>query len=217
MHEISIVLADDHHVVRQGLRSLLEKEPEFRVVGEAANGVEALHLVKRLEPDVLILDLMMPVMNGIEAAKKIALASPGTRMLIFSMYGNEACVAEALRAGAQGYVLKDVIGPELARAVRKVYAGQRYLSPPLSDPEVGCSANKIAANAIDLYATLTDREQEVLRRVVEGLKSQAIAHELSIRPRTVETHRSNIMRKLGMANQASLIRYALQRQTRFPW
>jgi two-component system response regulator NreC len=213
MNDISIALADDHNVVRQGLRSLLEKEPCFRIVGEASDGSAVLQLVKKHNPDVLILDLMMPIMNGIEATKKITQASPETRVLILSMYNNEAYVAEAFKAGAQGYVLKDVIGPELVKAVRDVSEGRRYLSPPLSEHAIEWYVSKTAATGIDLYETLTDREREILYLVGEGLKSSEIAEQLTIKPRTVETHRSNIMRKLAMTNQAALIRCALQRQT----
>lgn len=211
MSNITIVLADDHHVVRQGLRALLEAEPEFSVIGEAADGLAATDLVNRLKPNVLVVDIMMPGLNGLEVARRVGAHSPQTRVIILSMYANEAYVLEALRKGAAAYVLKDSTATELVHAVREVNAGRRYLSPPLSDRAIETYAQKAQAAPLDPYETLTTREREVLHLAAEGRTNAEIAARLFISPRTVETHRANLMRKLGLRTQSDLIRYALRR------
>ncbi len=208
---ISIVLADDHHVVRQGLRALLEAEPDFHLIGEAGDGLETAQLVERLEPDVLIIDLMMPGLNGLEVTRQVSQRSPRTRIVILSMHANEAYVLEALRNGASGYVLKDSSAADLAQAVREVLAGRRYLSPPLSDRAIEAYLHKAQAAELDPYETLTTREREVLHLAAEGYSNAEIAARLSISPRTAETHRANMMRKLDLHSQTDLIRYALRR------
>ncbi|MDH4164457.1 MAG: response regulator transcription factor [Nitrospirota bacterium] len=211
MNTLSLVLADDHYVVRQGLRSLLEKDPFCEVIGEAGDGVETLRKVTALRPEMLILDLMMPLMNGIEVLKRIKRASLPTQVVVLSMYNTAAYAAEALKQGALGYVLKDALGPDLLNALREVRAGRRYLSPPLSESTVEFYLEKTASTGIDPGETLTAREREILRLVGEGLKSKEIAARLLISLRTVETHRSNIMRKLAITSQAGLVRCALER------
>ena len=206
-----IVLADDHHVVRQGLRSLLEAEPDFSVVGETGDGVEAAQLAERLRPDVLVLDLMMPGLNGLEVTRQVSQRSPQTRVVILSMHANEAHVLEALRAGAAAYVLKESTSAELVRAVHEAVAGRRYLSPPLSERAIEVYLQKAKPAALDPYETLTTREREVLHLVAEGHTNAEIAERLFISRRTVETHRANLMRKLGLRTQTDLIRYALRR------
>jgi len=207
----TIVLADDHQVVRNGLRVLLEAEPDFSVVGEAGDGLEAVRLVERLQPDVLVLDLMMPGLNGLEVARQVSQRSPQTRVVILSMYDNEAYVLEALRAGAAAYVLKESTSAELVRAIREAVAGRRYLSPPLSERAIEIYIQKAESAALDPYETLTAREREVLHLVAEGHTNAEIAARLFVSPRTVETHRANLMRKLGLHTQTDLIRYALRR------
>jgi len=207
----TIVLADDHHVVRQGLRALLEAVPDFSVVGEAGDGLEALQLVERLQPNVLVLDLRMPGLSGLEVARQVGQRSPGTRVVILSMYDDEAYVLEALGHGADGYVLKDSSAAHLVEAVRQVAIGRRYLSPPLSERTVEAYVQRAKETLLDEYETLTAREREVLHLVVEGYTSAEIADLLSISPRTVDTHRTNLMRKLGLRTPTSLIRYALRR------
>ena len=207
----TIVLADDHPVVRQGLRALLEAEPDFYIVGEASDGREAAQLVERLPPDVLVLDLMMPGLSGLEVTRQIRQRSPQTRIVILSMYANKAYVLEALRNGAAGYVLKKSTAAELVRAVREVTTGRRYLSPPLSEEDIETYLKKAEASKTDPYELLTTRQREVLHLIVEGHTNAEIAARLVISPRTVEFHRANLMRKLGLRNQADLIRYALQR------
>jgi len=158
MRMTTIVLADDHHVVRQGLRSLLEAEPDFSVVGEAGDGLEAAQLVERLQPDVLVLDLMMPGLNGLEVTRQVSQRSPRTHVVILSMHPNEAYVLEALRAGAAAYVLKESTSAELVRAVREAVAGRRYLSPPLSEHAIEAYMQKAEPAVLDPYETLTARQ-----------------------------------------------------------
>lgn len=208
---ISIVLADDHHVVRQGLRVLLEAEPDFNLIGEAGDGLETARLVERLEPDVLIIDLMMPGLNGLEVTRQVSQRSPQTRVVILSMHANEAYVLEALRNGAAGYVLKDSSAADLVKAVREVVAERRYLSPPLSERAIEAYLHKAQAAELDPYETLTTREREVLHLAAEGHSNAEIAARLSISPRTAETHRANMMRKLELRTQTDLIRFALRR------
>jgi len=211
MSMTTIVLADDHHIVRQGLRSLLEAEPDFSVVGETGDGLEAAQLVERLRPDVLVLDLMMPGLNGLEVTRQVSQRSPQTRVVILSMHANEAHVLEALRAGAVAYVLKESTSAELVRAVREAVAGRRYLSPPLSERAIEAYMQKAESVALDPYETLTAREREVLYLVAEGHTNAEIADRLFISRRTVETHRANLMRKLDLRTQTDLISYALRR------
>jgi two-component system response regulator NreC len=207
----SIVLADDHHVVRQGLRALLQAEPDFRIVGEAADGLTTLRMVEEAQPDVLVLDLMMPGLSGLEVTRQLTERAVATRIIILSMYANEAYVLEALRHGAVGYVLKRSTADELVRAVREVLAGRRYLSPPLSERAIQTYLDKAKEAPPDAYEMLTARERQVLHLVAEGHTSAEIASQLSISPRTVEMHRANLMRKLELRSQADLIRFALQR------
>lgn len=208
---ITIVLADDHHVVRQGLRALLTAEADFSVVGEAGDGLEALRRVEQLKPNVLVVDVMMPGLNGLEVCRQLSKHSPMTHLVVLSMYSNEAYVLEALGNGASAYVLKDSSSADLVRAVREVAAGRRYLSPPLSDRAIEAYQEKAKAAALDKHETLTTREREVLQLSVEGHTSAEIAARLGISSRTAETHRSNLMHKLGLHTQADLIRYALRR------
>jgi two-component system, NarL family, response regulator NreC len=207
----TIVLADDHHIVRQGLRALLEAEPGFRVVGEAGDGLQALQLVEQLAPNVLVLDLMMPNLNGLEVTRQLSKHSPKTRIVVLSMYANEAYVLEALGNGASAYVLKDSHSGDLVHAVREVAAGRRYLSPPLSDRAIEAYQAKAKAATLDRYETLTTREREVLQLTAEGRTNAEIAARLGISARTAETHRANLMHKLVLHTQADLIRYALRR------
>lgn len=208
---INIMLADDHHIVRQGLRSLLESEQHFHLVGEAGDGLEAVRLATRLKPDVLITDVMMPGLNGLEVTRQVTKSLPQTKVIILSMYTNDAYVLEALKNGASGYVLKDSQASDLVEAVREVNAGRRYLSPPLSERAVELYAQRVESVPDDSYELLTTREREVLQLVAEGRTSAEIANQLFISPRTAEGHRANLMRKLGLQNHADLVRYALKR------
>lgn len=211
MSATTIVLADDHHVVRQGLRALLEAEPDFAIVGEAADGLEVVSLVERLAPDVLVLDLMMPGLNGLDVVRQVSQRLLQTRVVILSMHSNEAYVLEALRNGVAGYVLKESTASDLAKAVREAAAGRRYLSPPLSERAIEAYIHKAEATPLDMYETLTGRERQVLHLTAEGYNNSEVAERLCISARTVETHRANIMRKLGLRSQTDLIRYAFKR------
>ena len=206
-----LVLADDHHVVRRGLRALLEARADFTVIGEAGDGLEAAELVERLQPDVLVLDLMMPSLNGLEVTRRVRRRSPHTRVVILSMYADEAYVVEALRAGAEAYVLKESTSDELVQAIQEAAAGRRYLSSPLSQRAIQAYVERAEAAPLDPYETLTSREREVLQLAAEGHANAEIAARLSISPRTVETHRTHLMRKLGLHTQAEMIRYALRK------
>jgi two-component system response regulator NreC len=208
---ISIVLADDHPVVRRGMRALLESEPDFTVVGEAGDGLEAVHLAERLKPDVLILDLMMSGLSGLEALRIIGQRSPKTRVVILSMHSNIAFVAEALKHGAIGYILKGTSEERLVHAVREVAAGRRCLSPPVTELAIDAYIEQAKAGPLDPHETLTARQREVLQMAAEGKTSSEIAARLHISHRTVENHRAHLMRKLGLQNQSELVRYAMQR------
>ena len=207
----SIVLAEDHHIVRQGIRALLEREPGFSVVGETNDGLEAAQMVEQLRPDVLVLDLMLPTLSGLEVARQARQRSPDTCIVILSMHANEGYVLEALQAGAMAYVLKESPSDELVRAIRNAIAGRRYLSPPLSERAIEIYIEKAGAGAADPYNTLTNREREVLHLAARGYTNADIAAKLSISPRTVETHRARLMRKLHLNSQVDLVRFALRR------
>lgn len=207
----NILLADDHNIVRQGLRALLESEPHFHLVGEASDGIEAVRLAERLKPDVLITDVMMPGLNGLEVTRQVTKSSSKTRVIILSMYTNDAYVFEAFKNGALGYVLKDSQASDLIQAVREVIAGRRYLSPPLSERALELYSRKVESVPEDQYELLTTREREVLQQVAEGRTSAEIANRLFISPRTAEGHRANLMRKLHLQTNADLIRFALKR------
>jgi len=208
---ISILLADDHQVVRVGLRALLEAEADFKVVGEATNGLEAKDLLERLRPDVLIIDMTMPQLNGLEVIRQIAQLSPQTRAIVLSMHSNEGYVLEALRHGASGYVLKQSNMEELVKAVRTVMNGLSYLSLELSQRAIESYREKAEDSVKDAYDTLTNREREVLQLAAEGHTNAEIAERLVISQRTVEMHRGNLMHKLNLNNQTELVRYALWR------
>jgi DNA-binding NarL/FixJ family response regulator len=207
----TIVLADDHEVVRLGLRTRLEREQDFRVVGEAGDGQVVLDLVERVKPDVLVLDLVLPTLGGFDVMEALSRRSPTTRVVILSMHDDIGCVAEALRKGASGYVLKEAAPIELVKAVREAVAGRCYLSPPLSEIRLEAYLRKAKIGGFDLYESLTSREREVLHLVAEGLSNKEVASRLSISTRTAETHRAHLMNKLGLNTQGELIRFAYER------
>ena len=213
MSKPTLVLADDHQIVREGLRTLLEAESDFSIVGEESDGLKVADLVERLSPDVLLLDLMMPGLNGLEITRQVAKRSPKTRVIILSMHSNEAYVMEALRNGAVGYLLKDASTSEVLEAIRQVTTlpGRYFLGRPFSERAIEEYAQRAQAAPLDLYEALTSREREVMQLGVEGYSNTEIAARLGISARTAETHRSNLMRKLGVQTQTDLIRYALRR------
>ncbi len=207
---IRLLLADDHSVVREGVRALLESDPEFEVVGQAGDGAEVLNLVERLQPDVVVLDLMMPGAGGLEVTDQLARRPGGPAVLILSMHEIEAYVIEAMRRGAAGYALKRAPVGELARGIRTVAAGARYLSPPLSERALESYVRR-ADPQRDPEDALTVREREVLRFAAEGRSNADVAKLLFISRRTVETHRARALKKLGLRGPVDLARYAIER------
>ncbi len=208
---VSIVIADDHPVLRRGMRALLETEADFSVVGETGDGLEAVRLVERLVPDVLILDLMMPSLSGLEVIRVVRRRTPRTRVVVFSLHGDNAFVAEALKNDATGYVLKGCEEEALVLAVREAAAGRRFLSAPVTERAIDAYIEQARAAPSDSHETLTEREREVLQLAAEGSTSAEIAARLHISQRTVENHRANLMRKLGLKNHSELVRYAVRR------
>ena len=211
MNTITILLADDHRIVRMGVRALLEEQPDFSVVGEASDGIEAIELAERLQPDVLLLDLVMPALNGLEVLRLLRHRVSRTRALVLSMYADEARVIHALRDGAAGYVLKSAEPETLAQAVRIVAAGGRYVCPLLADRIVAHYVHQPDERVADPYDALTARERQVLQLAAEGYTNAEIAGRLSISRRTVESHRAKVMHKLGLHSHTDLVRYALRR------
>jgi DNA-binding NarL/FixJ family response regulator len=208
---ITILLADDHTVVRDGLRVLLEAHPDLKVIGDASDGREAVRQVIKCRPDVAIMDINMPELNGIEATEQIRQSCPATQVIILSMYGTRKYIARALQAGARGYLLKAASGSEVVAAVRTVQAGHRYLSQEVSDQVIDDYAGRCQASEIeDPLARLSPREREVLQLVVEGKSSAEIAEILFLSPATVDTYRSRLMQKLDLNDLPSLVKFAIQ-------
>jgi two-component system, NarL family, response regulator NreC len=208
MSATTILVADDHPIVRQGLRTLLEAEPDFTVVGEAADGLEAVRSAERLRPHLLVVDVLMPGLNGLEVAREVA-RGHGTRVVVLSMHDAPAYVERAFRYGATSYVLKDSTPSELVHAVRETARGRRYLSPVLAPPEPPTARGRGAV--VDPYDLLTSRERAVFQLTAEGFTAAAIGERLFIGRRTVETHRVNLMQKLSLHSHSELIRYAVRR------
>lgn len=207
----TIVLADDHKIVREGFAALLDAEPDLSVVGEAGNGQDAVRLVELLAPDILIVDLKLPGLNGLEVTWQVRKHSPETRVIVLSMHDSEPYVLEALRNGASAYVLKASGAAELKIAVHEVMQGRRYLAPPLTERAIEAYVREEKATLRDSYASLTRREREIFQLTAEGLTSREIGERLSISPRTVDKHRNNLMGKLDLHSQTELIQYAFAR------
>lgn len=203
---VSVLLADDHQIFRQGLRVLLERE-RFDVVGEAADGREAVQLAERLKPDVVVLDFVMPLLNGLDAATQIQKVSPNTRTILLTMYTEDQYVLEALRAGLRGYVIKTQAAGDLVRAIRETLQNGVYLSPGISRTLVEAYLSGTAMPA----DPLTPRERQVLQLVAEGKTTKEVAMVLGLSVKTAETHRTKIMRKLEIHETAGLVRYAIRR------
>jgi two-component system, NarL family, response regulator NreC len=208
---VSVLLADDHPIVRQGLRHLLEMQTDFKVVGEASDGLEASQLAERYHPDVLVVDMMMPGLNGLEVTRQVRQRSPTTRIIVLSMHNNDAYVLQALKRGASGYVLKDSGPGEVVEAVKQVMLGQRYLSANLAENLIEMLLKQTGNLPKDPYEELTNREREVFQLTAEGWNNSEIAERLCISPRTVEVHRANLMEKLGLHSQMDVLRFAIRR------
>jgi two-component system, NarL family, response regulator NreC len=206
---LNIFLADDHDIVRKGLQAILSVEPDFKVVGEAKDGLETIEKVQQLQPDILVLDIMMGGINGLEVTRQLSKKCPKTGVVILSMHSNEAYVLEALHSGAKAYILKDNTTEDLVRAIREVASGRRYLSSPLSERAIEAYTQKTEPLSQDPYEQLTTREREILQLASQGWSNVAIADRLFISHRTVETHRANLMHKLGIRSNAELLQFAM--------
>lgn len=209
---IRILLADDHAILRRGLKALLEREPDMEVVGEAQDGRDTLKSVEELRPDVVVLDITMPNLNGIEAARQILAKGSQTAVLILSMHSDEGYVLRALRAGARGYLLKDAVEGELIQAIRAVADGKAYFSPEVSRLLVEDYVQGMQQRGLqDSHELLTTREREVLQLLAEGKTSKDIASMLALSVYTVDTHKSNLMQKLSLHSMAELILYSVRK------
>ncbi len=208
--KIRVFLADDHAILRDGLRYILEAEGNISVIGEASDGRQALREAKRINPDVLIMDIAMPELNGIEATRQIIKDCPSVKVIILSMYHSTEHIYQALQAGAKGFIIKEVAGKELVRAVRIVYGGHRFLSEKVDEIMIEDYLHQrqnIRPNSP--LEKLSPREREILQLVAEGKTSAAIAETLFISPKTVETYRSRLMHKLGLKDTAGLVKFAI--------
>ncbi|MBI2829105.1 MAG: response regulator transcription factor [Acidobacteria bacterium] len=212
MAPLRILLADDHTVVRQGLRKVLEERLDWEVVAEAGNGRDAVRQADELKPDVAIVDVAMPLMNGIEATRQIVKRSPSTRVLVLTMYSDEAYVNQMIKAGATGYLLKDSADVDLIQAVSAVSQGNSFFSPAVARFVLDEDAPQLADKGnIDRYESLSAREREILQLIAEGKANKEIAALLSISPSTVETHRARLMEKLDLHSAAEIVLYAVRR------
>ncbi len=207
---IRIVLADDHAIVRQGLSRAIQQEEDMDVVGQASNGRSTIDLVRTLSPDVLITDISMPDLNGVEATRQILRESPGMKVIALSMHSSRQFVMEMFRAGAMGYLLKDCDYDELVKAIHTVAEGKIYVSPSIGDVIVDDLLSGKAGGGPNAFSVLTPREREVLQLMAEGNTTRQIALQLYISPKTVEAHRLRVMNKLDIDNVAQLTKYAIQ-------
>jgi DNA-binding NarL/FixJ family response regulator len=212
MEKIRIVLADDHTVVRQGFRALLEEQKLFQIVGEAENGQDAVRTAKKTRPDVLVLDISMPILNGVQAARQIAKFDPKIKILILSMYKDEEYVREVFHAGAAGYILKQTSSSDLVKAIKEVHKGNAYISPSIANHLVSDYRDIVRGGKTGRKKTgLTVRELEILQLIAEGNSNKKIAAQLFISVKTVETHRQKIMDVLKIHDVAGLTRYAISK------
>lgn len=210
-HAIRVVLVDDHALVRQGFRRLLEDEADIVVVGEAGTGMDALPVIRAAQPDVVVLDMAMPEMNGLQVTREILTQQPGTRVLILSMYSDEQYVRNAIDAGAHGYILKGAHSADMVRAVRAVAGGQQYVSPELSGVLIRAWQSKSAQPEVDPYDKLTQREKQVLQLIAQGKSNKEIAVLLELSVNTVAVHRANLMNTLQLHKAAELVLFAVKK------
>jgi DNA-binding NarL/FixJ family response regulator len=212
MPKLEIVVADDHTLMRQGLCKILEEQPEWRVVGQAATGRDVVRIVNDLQPSMAILDIGMPQLNGIEVTRQLTRRFPDLRVLILSMHAEEAYITSALEAGAQGYLLKDSADVELIRAVSSVASGKSYFSPAVARVMLDDYVRHLAQKGItDRYDSLSEREREIFQLIAEGHTNKDIAELLHVSPATVETHRAHILQKLDLHSTAEIVLYAVRR------
>src|SRR5690242_8874685 len=210
--KIRILLADDHTILRAGLKMMLNAQPDMEIVGEAQDGRQSIAEAQKLQPDVVLMDITMPDINGIEATKQIKKLLPDTRVLVLTMHEHDEYVFQALRAGASGYMLKEAAATDLITALRVIQSGQFYLSPTAQSVMVGDYLQRVrAGEEKDSYSSLTEREREILKLVAEGYTNNQIAERLVISPKTVDTHRTHIMDKLNLHSRAELVKYAMRR------
>jgi DNA-binding NarL/FixJ family response regulator len=209
---MKILLADDHGIVRRGMKSLLELEPGVEIVGEASDGAECLRLCETLKPDIAILDIAMPRLNGIEVAARALKENAQLKVIILSMYADESYVVRALSAGARAYLLKEATEEDLLPAVRAVAAGRSFFSPAVTRLLLEDYVRQLKQRGLeDSYHLLTDREKEVLQRLAEGRSNKEVASDLGVGLSTVETHRANLMQKLSLRNTAEIVLYAVRK------
>lgn len=209
---VRILVADDHTLFRQGLRRVLQEQPGWEVVGEASDGAEAVRKVVELEPHVVILDIAMPRLNGVDATRQIVRRLPAVRILIVSMYSDEVFVSQALQAGAHGFLLKDSADSDLVRAVTDLVNGKSFFSPAVSKVVLDDYVRQLAARGVtDRFDTLSEREREVFQLIAEGHSNKDIAGVLHVSPGTVETHRARIMEKLDIHSVAEIVLYAVRK------
>lgn len=207
-----IVIADDHTILREGLRALLSSDPDFEVVGEAEDGRSTIRCAKKLSPDLVLMDLSMPRMNGLEAIKDMKKENPDTKIVALTVHKTEEYVLATLRAGADGYVLKDAHHSELVLALKNVLKGKRYLSPGIAEKVIeGYLEGRKALKPASIYDTLTQREREILKLIAEGYKNKEVADYLCISLKTVEKHRANLIKKLDLHNTAALTAFAMEK------
>jgi len=213
---IKIILADDHAIVRSGLARLLQQQEGMEIVGQADNGISAVALTKQLSPDVVVMDIGMPDLNGIEATRQIVKESPCTKVVGLSMHSSKKYIREMFKAGASGYLLKNCPFEELMEAINIVIAGKTYISPSISTAVIGDYISGAAEDKSSVFAVLTEREREVLQLLAEGKTTKQIAERLHISAKTVEAHRLKIMHKLDIDNIAQLTKYAIQEGLTMP-
>jgi RNA polymerase sigma factor, sigma-70 family len=212
VNQLRLLVADDHTLVRQGIRKILEAQPGWTVVGEAGNGRDAVRMAVELQPDVVILDIGMPLLNGVEAVQQITRRAPSMRVLVVSMHAADVYVTRAVRAGAVGYILKDSADADLLHAVTAVSQGKSFFSPAVARVLLDEYVRQLADRGVmDRFDTLSEREREIFQLVAEGFSNKEIAAQLGISPGTVETHRARIMEKLDVHSAAEIVLYAVRR------